>query len=89
VAARRCTLNWTIHRTSVVAVSFRAPTRSDKLAVQGMHDGLKPIMGAQLLVDVVEMVAERLQCNPKRFSDLGRILAFGESAEDALFLFGK
>ena len=52
-----------------------------------MHDGLKPIMGAQLLIDVVEMVAERLQRNPKSISDFGGILSIGEQAEYAVFLF--
>ena len=33
---------------------------SDKLAMHGMHNGLKPVMCSQLVVDVVEMVAECL-----------------------------
>ena len=52
-----------------------------------MHDGLQPIMGAQLLVDVVEMVAEGLQGDPKILGDFGRILSLGEPAKNALFLF--
>ncbi len=52
-----------------------------------MHDGLEPIVGTKLLVDVVEMVAERLEGNPKRSCDFGRIFSVGEPAEYALFLF--
>ena len=51
------------------------PGRSDKPTVHGMHDGLKPIVGAELLVNVVEMVAKRLQGDPKTLGDFGRILS--------------
>ncbi len=64
-----------------------APDTLEKLAMHSMHDGLKAIVGAKLLVDVVEMVAQRLQGYPKILSDLGRILSIGELAENALFLF--
>jgi hypothetical protein len=63
------------------------PERSDKLPMHGMHDGLKPIVGAKLLVDVVEMVAERLQGYPKIPGDFGRVLSVEEPAKNALFLF--
>ena len=55
--------------------------------MHGMHDGLESIVGTKLLVDVVEMVAERLEGNPKSSCDFRRILSVGEPAEYALFLF--
>ena len=42
--------------------------------MHGMHNGLKPAMCSELVVDVVEMVAERLQADPKRPGDFDRIL---------------
>ena len=73
-----------------VAPSLAArPERSDKLTVHGMHDGLKPIVSAKLLVDVVKMVAERLQGNSKGLRDFCRIPSVGEPAEYALLLFGE
>jgi hypothetical protein len=52
-----------------------------------MHDGLKPIMCSEFFVDVVEMVAERLQGYPKILGDFRRVLSVEESAKNALFLF--
>ena len=70
-----------------IVVDELRPKRSDKLPVHGMHDSLKPIMGAKLLVDVVEMVAECLQGYPKILGDFGRVLSVGEAAKNAQFLF--
>ena len=47
---------------------------SDELTMHGMHNGLKPAMCSELVVDVVEMVAKRLQADPKRPGDFDRIL---------------
>ena len=51
-----------------------AHNTSDKLTMHGMHHGLRPVMCSQLVVDVVEMVAECLQADPKFSGDFGRIL---------------
>jgi hypothetical protein len=61
--------------------------RSDKPTVHGMHDGLESSVGTKLIGDVVEMVSERLEGNPKSSCDFRRILSVGEPAEYALFLF--
>jgi predicted nucleic-acid-binding protein len=61
--------------------------RSDKLAVHGMHDGLKSIMCSEFLVDVVEMIAECLQRYPKTMGDFRRVLSIKEPAKNALLLF--
>ena len=61
--------------------------RSDKLAVNGMHDGLKSIMGSEFLVDVVEMVAECLQSYPETLGDFCGVLSIEEPAKNALLLF--
>jgi hypothetical protein len=49
---------------------------SDQLAVHGMHHGLKPVMCTKLVVDVVQMVSECLQADPKFPGNFSRILAF-------------
>jgi hypothetical protein len=49
---------------------------SDKLAVHGMRHSLKPVMCAKLAVDVVQMVAECLQSDPKFACSFDRVLAF-------------
>ena len=43
--------------------------------MHSMHNGLKPAMCPELVVDVVEMIAERLQADPERPGDFDRILA--------------
>jgi hypothetical protein len=43
--------------------------------MHSVHNGLEPVMCSQLIVDVVEMVAECLQADPKFPSDLGRVLS--------------
>lgn len=47
---------------------------SDDLTMHGMHNGLKPVPCLKLVVDVVEMVTECLQADPKFPCDFGRIL---------------
>ena len=42
---------------------------SDKFAMHGMHNGLKTAMCPELVVNVVEMVAERLQADTQRPCD--------------------
>ena len=48
---------------------------SDKFAMHGMHNGLKTAMCPELVVNVVEMVAECLQADTQRPGDFTRILA--------------
>jgi hypothetical protein len=48
---------------------------SDELTMYGMHHSLKPVMCAEFVVDVVEMVAKCLQTDTKRSRDFARILA--------------
>jgi hypothetical protein len=55
--------------------SGQANGTSEKIAMHGMHNGLKSVVRTQLAVSVVEMVAERLQADPKFPGDFGRILA--------------
>ena len=53
----------------------QANDTSEKLTMHGMHNGLKTVVCTQLVVNVVEMVAEGLQADPKCPGDFGRILA--------------
>jgi hypothetical protein len=48
---------------------------SDNLMMHRVHNSLEPVMCSQLVVDVVEMVAECLQADPKFPRDLGRVLS--------------
>ena len=48
---------------------------SDEFAMHGMHNGLKTAMCSELVVNVVEMVAECLQADTQRPGDFTRILA--------------
>jgi hypothetical protein len=48
---------------------------SDDLMMHSVHNGLKPVVCSQLVVDVVEMVAECLQADPKFPRDLGGVLS--------------
>ena len=47
---------------------------SDNLTMNGMHNGLEPVLCSKLVVDVVEMVAKCLRADPKFPCDFGRIL---------------
>jgi hypothetical protein len=48
---------------------------SNELTMHGMHNSLEAVVRPKLVVDVVEMVAECLQANPKFPGDFDRILA--------------
>ena len=43
---------------------------SDELSLQRMHDRFQTIVRAQLLVDVVQVVAQGLQADAKRLRDM-------------------
>ena len=43
-----------------------------------VHYGFKPVMGAQLLIDVVQMVTKGLLADVEEFCDLGLALPFHE-----------
>lgn len=62
---------------------------SDELTMHGMHNGLKPAMCSELVVDVVEMVAERLQADPQCPGNFHRVLTVCKQAQYALLLFGE
>ena len=51
-----------------------ATVASNELTMHGMHNSLEAVMCPKLVVDVVEMVAECLQADPKFPGDFGRIL---------------
>ncbi len=54
-----------------------------------MNDSLEPIVRAELLIDVVKMVAKRLRADLELAHDIGRALAFGEACEDPVLLLGQ
>jgi hypothetical protein len=55
-----------------------ARLRLDQLPLDRIHDSFQPIVGPELLIDVVQVITEGLQADVKRFRDLGGILALGE-----------
>jgi hypothetical protein len=51
-----------------------------------VDDGLESVVRAQLLIDVVEVIPQRLGTDVQIAHDVSRVLAFGEASQDALFL---
>jgi hypothetical protein len=49
---------------------------SDQLALNGIHDSFQPVVGSQLLVDVMEVVSEGAGAYVQRARDVSRALAF-------------
>ena len=61
----------------------------DEPAPLGVNYRLETIVGAELLVDAVEVVAERLRGNPQPAGDGHGVVAFGEQPEDPTLLVGE
>ncbi len=59
---------------------------SDQLALDGVHDCLQAIVGAEFLVDMVKVIPEGLRANSQRVCNIIAVLAFGEQAQDMLLL---
>src|ERR1019366_1042440 len=62
---------------------------SDQFSLDGIHHRFQAIVSPQLLVDVVEVVTERLGTNAESESDVVTVLALGEQTKDVLFVFGQ
>ena len=61
----------------------------DELPLDRIHDCFQAIVGAEFLVDVVKVIAEGLRADTQSAGDLIAILAFGEQAQNMLFLLGQ
>lgn len=48
---------------------------SDQMALDGVRHRLKPIMSSEFLIDVVEMIAQRLRADTQRLGDTWSILS--------------
>jgi hypothetical protein len=59
----------------------------DEFPADRVDDGLEPVVGAQLLIDVVEVIPERLGTDPQLAHDRCWTLAFGEIPKHSMFLF--
>lgn len=51
---------------------------SDQMALNGVRHGLKPIMSSELLIDVVEMIAQCLRTDTECFGNTWSILSCGK-----------
>ena len=51
------------------------PQSSDQMALNGMRHCLKPIMSSELLIDVVEMIAQCLRADAERLGNTWSILS--------------
>ena len=60
----------------------------DQLPLDGIHYCFQAVVGAEFLVDVVEVIAEGLRTDTQRAGNLIAILAFGEQTQDMLLLLG-
>ena len=58
----------------------RATRRLDQLPLDRIHHSLKTIVGAQLLIDVVKMIAKRLGADIQNACDLVALFALCEHA---------
>ena len=58
----------------------------EESAPLGVRHRLESIVRPKLLIDVVQVVAQRLSGNAQRLRDRGRIAAFGKEREDAALL---
>ena len=58
----------------------------NQFALHGIHDRFQAIVGAQFLIDVVQMVAQRLQADVQRLCDFRRIFPLCEKPEDMFLL---
>jgi hypothetical protein len=61
----------------------------EEVALLGVGYRFETIVGAELLVDVVEVVAERLGGNPQLPGDGRGVVASGEQLEDAPLMYGE
>src|SRR5437667_8481978 len=61
----------------------------DQLPPNGVNDGLEPVMRAQLLIDVVEVIPQRLGADVQIVHDVRGALAFGEASQYPVFLVGQ
>jgi hypothetical protein len=52
--------------------------RSNEFALHGIHNRFQTIVGAQLLIDVVQVVAQRLQADIQGLCDFRRIFPLCE-----------
>lgn len=63
------------------------PTQpSDESALQRMRYGLEPVMGPQLLIDVMEMIAQRLWADSESLGDSRSIISRCEHPQNLKFL---
>lgn len=62
----------------ITQVTLRTPVviRLDQFSLDCVHYGFKAVMGTQLLIDVVQVVAQGLLADVERFCNLGLVLAF-------------
>jgi hypothetical protein len=60
--------------------------RLNQFSLDRIHDGFQPIVRSELLVNVVQVVAESLQADVERLGDLGRVFPVGEQPEDVPLL---
>ena len=59
---------------------------SDQMALNGMRHRLKPIMSSEFLIDVVEMIAQRLWTDTERLGDTWSIFSCCKHPQDLQLL---
>ncbi len=59
---------------------------SEQIAMHCVGHRFQPVARAELFIGMMEMIPERLQGNPQSSCNFSGVLAFGEKAQDALFL---
>jgi len=64
-----------------LAPGGRSMRLSNQFPLNRVHHRLQPIVGAKLLVDMVQMVAEGLGADAQRARDLAAVPAFREEAQ--------
>ena len=58
----------------------------NQFSVNCVHHSLQTIVGAQFLIDMVQMISERLQADVERLCYFCRVLPCGEEPQDTYFL---
>jgi len=60
----------------------------DKLPLNGVHDGFEAVVGPQLLIDVMEMITQRLRADGECAFDLVALFTLCKHPQNVYFLLG-